>query len=223
MLFRPFLSQLVIASFSLLLLSSCQDRRPTIDTFGELDSLKVAADTTMQVNMDRSYEYQKSLAESDSVVYDFLAYDKPKGSSSPDWESKFIVIRRTRSTQDTIIKDSRTGRIQNVFLTDMNDNGRSEILFYEYPKYDAKPPAKVSFIACEVDGRNKVQSTTTDFKFDDQHYRGLDSFFTSESYMIRRSPYYSRSTDSLPSGMLWQSYKISGGRLVLIKEKTINN
>jgi hypothetical protein len=219
---RSFLLLFILASFSLLL-SSCQDRKPAIDTFGELDSLKVASDTTMQVNMDRSYEYQKSLVESDSVVYDFLAYDKPKGSSSPDWESKFIVIRRTKFNQDTVIKDNRSGIIQSTFLADINENGRKEVLFYEYPKHDAKPPMKVSFFVCEMNGRNKVQSTTTDFKFDDQHYKGRDSFFINENYIIRRSPYYSKSIDSPASGMLWQSYKISGGRLVLAKEKMVNN
>jgi hypothetical protein len=80
---------------SLLILSACQDHKDAgIDKFGELDSSRVAADTTMQVNMDRSYEFQKTLVENDTVVYDFLAYDKPKGSSSPEWESKFIVIQK---------------------------------------------------------------------------------------------------------------------------------
>src|SRR5258705_285933 len=107
-------------SVSSVVFTSCQDHKdPSIDTFGQVDSSKIAADTTMQVNLDRSYEFQKTLVKSDTEVYDFLAYDKPKGSSSPEWESKFIVIRRTSSAQDTVVKDIRAGSVQNIWVSDI--------------------------------------------------------------------------------------------------------
>ena len=217
MIFRLFF----LLALTIIGLSSCQDHPPGPDTFGELDSTKVATDTTMQVNMDRSYEYQKTLVENDTLVYDFTAYDKPKGSSSPEWESKFIVIRRSTHESDTIIKDTRSGMVQGLWLSDLDGNKKPEIIFYEYPKRGAKDQSAVSLYAYETDGRKAGHKLEAGLKTDAAHYRGLDSFFVSDGYLIRRYPYYSHISDSTASALLWQSYALNSGRLVFEKEKSI--
>lgn len=206
----------ILTSASLFLLSSCQNRGPAIDTFGQLDSAQVAADTTMQVNMDRSYEYQKVLPENDTVVYDFLAYDKPKGSSNPEWESKFIVIRRTSSFQDTIIKDHRAGVVQHVSLCDLDQNGKPEIMFYEYPTFRMKGAAPCELFLYETNGRAKGTKTPVTLQNTAlaQHYKGKDSFQIAANTLVRIIPYYAQPSDSLPSSQLSQVYKLKDHRLV---------
>lgn len=214
MIGRSYVVISVLLTLTFILLTGCQDHQPPIENFGQLDSAQVAADTTMQVNMDRSYEYQRSLPESDTVVYDFLAYDKPKGSSSPEWESKFIVIRRTRSDQDTIIRDARSGTVQQLWLSDLNSNGRSEIFFYEYPKGGTVKGAAAALYAYETQGRDPAQKITANLATDQAHYLGRDSFFVSQGFLIRR---YSLSTQ--PAAEAWQRYHLSGTHLLLDRER----
>ena len=210
----------LICLFPLLILSSCQDHRDTsIDTFGELDSLQVAADTTMQVNMDRSYEYQKSLVENDTTVYDFLAYDKPKGSSSPDWESKFIIIKRTTHTHDTIVKEYRTGPVKGLALSDLDHDGKPEIQFYEVSRADKIKWLVRVFTSSGTRSYHEVSLRPVDVGSDLGHYRGGDTFFVSDDHydLIRQYPYYKNTTDSFPDAVTSQSYKLSGNKLIFEK------
>jgi len=222
MLFRSIVTSLILSAIALFFLSGCQDHKDkSTDSFGELDSLQIAADTTMQANLDRSYEFQKTLVQNDTVVYDFTAYDKPKGASSPTWESKFIVIRRTASAQDTIVKDFRSGIVQNIWLSDLDKNGKPEIMFYEYPKASDKGTSHFGFFAYETNGRKNAQKIEANFHDEAQHYRGRDSFFVSQNYLIRRYPYYDKQADSISTGETWQSYRFSNGKLIFEKEKRI--
>ena len=199
------------------LFADCTNKNATPkNTFGDLDSAGIASDTAMQVGMELSYEYQKSLAQSDSVVYDFLAYDKPKGESGNEWDSKFHIIRRTTHSGDTIAKGSRSGPVRKIWLSDLDQNGQEEVMFYEYPK-TAKP--SVTLIAYEVSGRLKAHPIQVDLKEDIQHYRGRDTFFVYQDRLVRRFPYYGRAQDSSATGSEWQSYRLSSGKLLLDNEK----
>lgn len=205
-----------------LCLTACQNK-PTAqeNVFGELDSTKVAMDTTMQVNMDRSYEYQKTLVENDTTVYDFLAYDKPKGVNSEVWESKFIVIKRTINTQDTVIKEYREGPVKGLSLCDLNGDGKRDILFYE-----ETPSQKYSWqVRAFSLGANKkfdeIRMREFDANTDAKHYHSGDTFFVYQDHLIRRYPYYEKTTDSLPKGTWWQSYQIRGSKFTLVKEEGI--
>lgn len=198
--------------FLSVLLSSCQDRKPAIDTFGQLDTAMVAADTTMQVNMDRSYEYMRTFAEGDTVAYDFLAYDKPKGSSSPEWESKFILIRRSRTTSDTVVKSIRSNVVKSSWMSDLDANGRRELFFYEFPKAAGNGWAEL--YAYESNGRRPMSKIDAALRNDRAHYRGGDSFFVAADRLVRIAPYYRSVGDSIPSGQERQSYRLAHGKLV---------
>lgn len=198
------------------LLAGCQDHKPAIETFGQLDSAAIGADTGMQVNMDRSYEYLRTFAEGDSVAYDFLAYDKPKGSSNPEWESKFILIRRSHSRQDTVVKAGRASIVRSSWMSDIDGNGRREFFFYESPVIADKGP--VTLYAYESNGPKQMSRITAILKNEDAHYRGRDTFFLSDDRIIRLTPYFSSTHDSTAAGMMRQRYKLSGGKLILESE-----
>lgn len=190
------------------------------DTFGEIDSALIAADTAMQVNMDLSYEYHKSLTQNDSTVFDFLAYDKPKGQTSKEWESKFIVIKRTKSSQDTVIKDHRFGPVLGLSMADLDQDGRPEILFYENQTAN-KDRWRMNIYSLGADGRFKdIHWREPDAKSPAGHYNGGDTFFVYENHLIRRFPFYDKTDDTKPKSTVWQSYILSHGKITLDNEKT---
>ena len=214
---RIFFSALIIF---VCLFSACSPPpAPKADTFGELDSARIAADTSMQANMDLSYEYQKSLILNDSVVFDFLAYDRPSLSDAKKWEGKFIVIQRTSTRQDTIIRGSRFGPVKGLCLADLNGDGRPEMLFYE-DQTAQKYRWLVRIYSPRPDGVYKeIRWTELDVKPSPDHYRGGDTFFVYQNYLIRRFPYYEKSVEESTNANLWQSYKLNNGKLVLENEK----
>ncbi len=200
--------------------SACSNK-PVVktDTFGELDTTRIASDTAMEVNMDRSYEYVKTLVQNDSTVYDFLAYDKPKDQAGTEWESKFIVIKRTNSRQDTVIRANRMGAVRGLSLADLNGDGRPEILFYEEQTAD-KNRWKVHIYSPKADrGYSAIEWRQLDAQSPLEHYKGGDTFFVYQDHLIRRFPFYEKYEDVRPKGSQWQSYKLSNGKLVLENEK----
>jgi len=186
------------------------------NTFVELDSAGIASDTALQADMDLSYEYVRSLVQNDSVVYDFLAYDKPKGQTGKEWESRFHIIRRTGHSEDTVAKGFRSAAVLAVWLSDLDRNGQEEIMFYEYPKASKK---QVALIAYEMSAHQKAHKIEVNLREDIQHYHGRDTFFVYQDRLIRRFPYYSSSHDSIATGSDWQSYRLSNGKLVMENEK----
>lgn len=175
----------------------------------------------MQANMDLSYEYQKTLVQNDSMVYDVLAYDKPSNSDPKKWEGKFIVIRRTNTKQDTIIKDSRFGPVKGLSLADLNNDGHPEILFYEDQTAD-KSRWHLRIYTPRPDGTYQgIYWRELDAKSSAGHYRGADTFFVYEHHLIRRYPYYEMNDSTSAKSDQWQSYKLAGGQLVLENEKKV--
>ena len=194
---------------------------PKVDTFGELDSARIAADTSMQSNMDLSYEYQKSLVLSDSVVFDFLAYDRPSLDDKTKWEGKFIVIERTSTSQDTVIRGARFGPVRGLNLTDLDGDGRPEILFYENQTAQ-KYKWLVRIFSPKPDGSyREIRWTELDAKPSPDHYRGGDTFFVYQNYLIRRFPYFEKDVEESTKANLWQSYKLNNGKLILENEKLV--
>jgi hypothetical protein len=211
-----------LLSIFTVLLSECSNPNAAKpNTFGELDRKVIAADTAMEANMDLSYEYTSTLVESDSVVYDFLAYDKPKGDTKI-WESKFHLIRRTGINQDTIAKDYRQGKVKSIWLSDLDQDGKSEIMFYESPKQDSQTIRFFEFYAYQTNGRQKVRTIRPDFRQDPAHYLGGDTFFVYQNRLIRKFPFHKNQNDLQVTGETLQSYTLRGNRLELEKEKIEN-
>jgi hypothetical protein len=213
----PALSITVIVAF----FSACSTP-PTVkpDTFGEIDSARIASDTAMEINMDLSYEYHKSLVQNDTTVFDFLAYDKPKGATSKEWESKFIVIRRTNTRQDTVIKDHRLGPVKGLSLADLDHDGVPEILFYEDQAATNNQWVMHIYKRRPDDKYEGIHWRQLDAKSPVDHYKGSDTFFVYQDHLIRRFPYYEKHDDAKPKGAIWQSYTLSNGKVKLDNEKT---
>jgi len=217
-----YFSLTVLAGLACLFTECSNPDKVQQDTFGELDTTKIATDTSMEVNMDLSYEYQKTLTQNDSVVFDILAYDKPSNSDPKKWEGKFIVIRRTNTKQDTIIKDSRFGPVKGLSLADLDHDGRPEILFYEDQTAD-KSRWHLRIYIRKPDGTYKgVYWREQDVRSSADHYRGFDTFFIYENHLIRRYPYYEGKDSANANADLWQSYKLSRDQLVMENERKVN-
>lgn len=94
-----------------LLLFSCGQNNNTDTGFGTIDSLAIAADTTMQLGIESSYEYHKTIAAADTVAYDIVGYG---GSAS---KGELAILRRGANNKaDTVLKQTREGMISDVIL-----------------------------------------------------------------------------------------------------------
>jgi hypothetical protein len=202
-------------------ISNCSPKKPAEQTFGELDKTAIAADTGMEADMDHSYEYQKALVESDSIVYDFLAYDKPVYGNSNKWESKLIIMRRTNNKTDTVVKDRRFGPVKGLSIADLDHDGRPEILFYEDHTAD-KSAWRLRIYSQKPDGTFKgIYWRSLDAKSSPLHYHAGDTFFVYRDHLIRSYPYYARMADTIPQGAWQQSYRLSNDQLILEHEKLL--
>jgi hypothetical protein len=93
------------------LLFSCNQSNTTTAQFGTIDSLAIAADTAMQLGFESSYEYHKTLAASDTLVYDVVGYG---GTAS---KGELAILRRGADNKaDTVFKQTREGMISDVVL-----------------------------------------------------------------------------------------------------------
>jgi hypothetical protein len=216
----PGFSRLIILLISAIIFSRCSNPNAAQkDTFGEVDTARIASDTAMQANMDLSYEYLKTLIQSDSVVYDFLAYDRPSYADPKKWEGKFIVIRRTNTKQDTIIKDKRFGPVKGLSLAYLDHKASPDILFYEDKTAD-KYRWVVRIYSPMPDGKYKeIRWNEFNTHRSNEHYRAGDTFFVYQNYLVRRYPYYEHSDDSIAKQNIWQSYTVKTGQLILENEK----
>jgi hypothetical protein len=212
--------------FLFIVVCSFQDcsNNPSVqkDTFGEVDRTAVGADTAMESNMDLSYEYQKTLIYNDSIVFDFLAYDRPKLTAPKEWEGKLIIIRRTNTKQDTVVKDSRTGAVKGLSIADLNRDHRPEIFFYEDQGGD-KGKWRLRIYSQQAGGTFRgIYWREQDAKSAAGHYQAGDTFFVYQDHLIRRYPYYGHMSDTVADGSIWQSYKLVKDQLVLENEKIIH-
>lgn len=104
-----FLSLIILTTS--LFLFSCNQNNNASTEFGTVDSLAVAADTSMQLGIESSYEFHKTLVASDTLVYDIVGY----GGNATKGELA-ILKRGANNRADTVLKETREGVISNVDL-----------------------------------------------------------------------------------------------------------
>ncbi len=110
--------------FVSLFLFSCNQSSTNASEFGTLDSLAVAADTSMQLGIESSYEFHKTLVASDTLVYDVVGY----GGNATKGELA-VLKRGANNKADTVFKQAREGMISDVAL----QNGSLSITL-QHPK-----------------------------------------------------------------------------------------
>lgn len=104
-----FLSPLILTTS--LFLFSCNQNNTAPTEFGTVDSLAVAADTSMQLGIESSYEFHKTLVASDTLVYDIVGY----GGNATKGELA-VLKRGANNKADTVFKQTREGMISDVAL-----------------------------------------------------------------------------------------------------------
>jgi hypothetical protein len=121
----------------ILLLTSCGQNSNQRPNFGTIDSAAIAADTAMQLGIESSYEYHKTLAATDTVAYDIIGYG---GSAS---KGELAILRRGATNKaDTVFKQPREGIITDVVLK----NGELRIAL-QHPKDTADKKIIIYHIA----------------------------------------------------------------------------
>jgi hypothetical protein len=115
---------LVLGSWFLVLvvLTACTSNKDKTPVLGHLDTLAVAMDTAMQLGLESSYEFHKTLTVSDTLVYDVIAFGGPAS------KGELAILRRGATNKtDTVFKDIREGIIAETWLADSNNNKQPEV------------------------------------------------------------------------------------------------
>lgn len=151
-------------------LFSCNPNNNSQPEFGTIDSQAIAADTTMQLAMESSYEFHKTLTINSNEVIDVVAWGSPQ-------QGEYALMHRNSTGNDTIAKTLRKGRIKECWLTDLNANGKAEVIAI------AQAPVADGFseiVGYEIDGK----APATPLQFNIQllkkyvsEYRGNDTMY----------------------------------------------
>ncbi len=108
--------------YCLLSFSSCNQSQNQIPVVGEIDSVAIASDTAMQLGLESSYEFHKTLVVNENLVYDVVGFGGPASSG------EFAILRRGGDNKaDTVMKQQREGIIADAFLADSNRNNKQEV------------------------------------------------------------------------------------------------
>lgn len=195
------MARLVIILFTGLFLAACtQPGGPSQqDTFGIIDTVAIAGDTTMQKGMEVSYEYHQTLPITEQEVYDVLAWGKPS-------DGHVMLVRRTKAEKDTVLITERHGQVLNGWTSDLNKNGFKEIMLLT--RYANAP---VQLIACEL---TKAKEPTKLTYENGAGIAGWDSIYYDEKKgeLIRAIATYHTADDSTKteSGKELRPYTLSG-------------
>lgn len=97
--------------FCVMLLVSCRQNKDNTPVLGSLDSTAIALDTTMQLGLESSYEFHKTIPVNTHLVYDVVGFG---GSVS---KGEYAILRRGAGNQsDTVQKGIRYGLIADAQL-----------------------------------------------------------------------------------------------------------
>ena len=127
-------------------LSSCHSNKHQPPEVGSIDTAAIAADTTMQLGLEGSYEVHHTIVIHPNLVYDILA----SGTAS---KGDYTIIRRSENNQsDTLARGEREGKVIG-FTNSKGKNGGDEIQIYLEKTDSNKTPYA---IAWEFDRRGKA-------------------------------------------------------------------
>ena len=147
----------VLLALITIFLSACtsnqpKDNRPFV---GDLDSTLIAADTVMQLGLEQSYEFNKTLTVNQNLVYDVIAWGTPsKGLIC-------FVYRDEKGVLDSVLETQRLGIVKDCWISDLNGNGDVEVMAVLQNNDNKKLQ---SLTAVEVDAKRN----TKDIKFEVQ-------------------------------------------------------
>lgn len=206
-------SVLFIALLVTILLSSCnnksKDTRPFV---GSLDSAAIAADTTMQLGLEQSYEFNRTLPVNKNVVYDVIAWGTPtKGLLS-------FVYRNDKGVLDTVVEMNRLGIVKDCWVSDMNKNGKPEVMAVLQNNDSRKLQ---NLIAVEVGEGRIIEELKFDIKLPKNvlsKYNGQDNIY----YVAKENALYHEfpmqdSTSITPPGMARIKFELQGNKFEAVK------
>lgn len=122
---------LFFASVLLLIIfiSSCNQPQKEEKVFGELDREAIAADTTMQTNIEASYEYVKDHPFKGNRIFSII------NGGYTGFKDAIVAEKISMTDLDTIIiLKLHNELITNTFLTDFDNNSSPEIHIITRPK-----------------------------------------------------------------------------------------
>ena len=203
-----------VSIFSLFIFSlffcSCSQNASTA-TFGELDSSAVAMDTIMQRKFETSYEYQQDLA------IDERKYEVKSTSYIKDGKqvNKCLVIFVTKENRDTIYNQTEPASIYKTELADLNNDGKKDEVVAYYNKNKTDKAIQIFSFQLNINEIYSPKMTT------EKMYRGFDSFYVEENFLVHYFPLFESLKDSTPKGYSHSYYQLKNQKLAIIKKDAV--
>ncbi len=111
------------------LLSSCKSNSPKIKEIGDMDQTNIANDTTMQSNLERSFEFQKELplsTHSNLTIASYRFFENDK-----EIKKTAYILKDKNAQPDTLMVNREFTRFTDAYLSSDNENA---VLFSSNPK-----------------------------------------------------------------------------------------
>lgn len=183
-------------------LFSCTPNSNSNPEFGTLDSKAIAADTTMQLAMETSYEYNKTLVINNNEVIDVVAWGAP-GSG------EYALLYRNKEGIDTIAKTQRNGKVKDCWLADLNGNGKPEVIAIIQTPDSGSYESVLGF---ETDKRSQATPLHFNIKLLKEYvneYQGNDTMYYSPQTEIVYHEFPLITADTI-AGRMFIQYKLRG-------------
>lgn len=183
-------------------LFSCNPNNNTQPQFGTLDTQAIAADTTMQLAMESSYEFHKTLNLNSNEVIDAVAWGAPK-------QGEYALMFRDTLGSDTIAKTMRNGRVKDCWLTDLNANGKPEVIAI-IQTTDSNSYEEI--LGYEIEGKKAAVNLPFNIKLLKQYvseYRGNDTMYYSPQTETVYHEFPLVNADTV-AGRMFIQYKLRG-------------
>lgn len=184
-----------------------------------MDAGAIAADTAMQLGIESSYEYHKTLVANDTLVYDVVGYN---GLAS---RPEFAIIKRTTGNKtDTLVKEITMGVIVNAAINDLNTDGVKEVYIITRSINGGNFVGNV-FAYKASDKLSPISFPDPSATDNTKGYLGFDSIYFQHSFIVRRYPLFA-TEDSMcatcaTGGYKYVYYKLQQERISVAQTEII--
>jgi hypothetical protein len=193
-------------------LHSCSNNPKKENAFGNIDLEAIAADTTMQSNIEASYEYVKDHPFRGNRVFSVI------NGGYTGFKDAIVAERITMSDFDTlVILELDNELIEQSYVTDFNDDRSPEIMVITRPKGGKY---FVNYIVSKKGQNWGTQRISLEQMMSGYDKKGAN--WTLYTAMLQLEyPYFNAPSDTLSSGISRIYFKLKNNRFVAEKTDSI--
>lgn len=201
-----------LLSLFFLFFNSCSNKAKPENTFGSIDLEAIAADTTMQSNIEASYEYVKDHPFRGNRVFSVI------NGGYTGFKDAIVAERITMLDFDTlVILELDNELIEQSYVTDFDDDRSPEIMVITRLKGGKY---FVNYIVTKKGEGWSAQRMSLEQMMKGYYRKGANWTLDTEMLQLEY-PYFKTPTDTLNSGISRIYFKLKNNRFVAEKTDSI--